>query len=107
MKRTAGAPNLGYYQPNNRFVQLDQGQNTDPTARNRGPQMSALNLAGLFNRGQQPAVNPNAPAANAQPVSAAAPSPFANAPMPPAMPPDIQNQRIRNAVNSPNWWQNL
>ena len=107
MKRRAGAANLGYYQPNDRFVQLDQGQNTDPTARNRGPQMTALNLAGLFNRGQQPGVNPNAPAANAQPVSAAGPSPFANAPMPPVMSPDIQNQRIRNAVNSPNWWQNL
>jgi hypothetical protein len=107
MKRRAGAPNLGYYQPNDRFVQLDQGQNTDPTARNRGPQMTALNLAGLFNRGQQPAVDPNVPAAAAQPVSAAAGSPFANAPMPPVMPPDILNQRVRNAIRSPNWWQNL
>ena len=52
---------------NPRFVQLDQGQNTDPTARNRGPQMTALNLAGLFGRGG--GVNPNVPAANAQPVS--------------------------------------
>ena len=53
---------------NPRFVTLDQGQNTDPTARNRGPQMTALNLAGLFGgRGANPA---NVPAANAQPVSA-------------------------------------
>lgn len=54
---------------NPRFVQLDQGQNTDPTGRSRGPQMTALNLGGLFGRGQ-PAVNPDVPAANAQPVSA-------------------------------------
>jgi len=59
---------------NPRFVQLDQGQNTDPTARNRGPQMTALNLAGLFGGGGQPAAAPaanpaNLPARNAQPVS--------------------------------------
>jgi hypothetical protein len=38
--------------PNNRFVQLDQGQNIDPTNRRGGPQMTALNLAGLFGGGQ-------------------------------------------------------
>jgi hypothetical protein len=59
---------------NPRFVQLDQGQNTDPTARNRGPQMTALNLAGLFGGGGAPGaprgVNPaNLPAPNAQTVS--------------------------------------
>jgi hypothetical protein len=109
MKRTAGAPDLGYY--NNRFVPIDRPNapagGGGGMARGGPPKMSALNLAGLFNRGQQPAANPNVPAANAQPVSAAAPSPFANAPMPPVMPPDIRNQRIRNAVSSPNWWQNL
>jgi hypothetical protein len=36
-------------------------------ARGGGPQGTALNLAGLFGRG---GVNPNAPAANAQAVSA-------------------------------------
>jgi hypothetical protein len=63
---------------NPRFVQLDQGQNIDPTARNRGPQMTALNLAGLFGGGAQrpspspasPNANPaNLPTRNAQPVS--------------------------------------
>jgi hypothetical protein len=59
---------------NPRFVQLDQGQNTDPTARNRGPQMTALNLAGLFGGGGAPGaprgVNPaNLPAPAAQTVS--------------------------------------
>jgi hypothetical protein len=58
---------------NPRFVQLDQGQNTDPTARNRGPQMTALNLAGLFGGGAPGAprgVNPaNLPAPAAQTVS--------------------------------------
>jgi collagen type III alpha len=59
---------------NPRFVQLDQGQNMDPTARNRGPQMTALNLAGLFGGGGAPGaprgVNPaNLPAPAAQTVS--------------------------------------
>ena len=77
MKRRAGAPNLGYYQPNDRFVSIDRPNapagGGGGMARGGPPQMSALNLAGLFNRGQQPGVNPNVPAANAQPVSAAAP----------------------------------
>jgi hypothetical protein len=58
---------------NPRFVQLDQGQNMDPTARNRGPQMTALNLAGLFGGGAPGAprgVNPaNLPAPAAQTVA--------------------------------------
>ena len=77
MKRKAGAPNLGYYQPNDRFVPIDRpnapAEGGGQQGRGGSPQMSALNLAGLFNRGQQPAVNPNVPAAAAQPVAAAAP----------------------------------
>lgn len=42
---------------NPRFVQLDQGQNIDPLNRRGGPQMTALNLGGLFGGAQ------NAPAA--------------------------------------------
>ena len=78
---------------NPRFVGVDR-PNADPTARRGSPQMTALNLAGLFGRGQ-PAANPNAPAANAQPVSAQrpVPGPLANAPMPPVMPPDIWKKR--------------
>ena len=70
--------------------------------------MTALNLAGLFGRGQ-PAANPNAPAPNAQNASAqrTIPGPLANAPMPPVMPGDIRNKRVANAVSQPNWWQNL
>ena len=92
---------------NPRFIGIDR-PNADPTARQGSPQGTALNLAGLFGRGQ-PAVNPNAPAANAQPVSAQrpVPGPLANAPMPPVMPGDIRNQRVKNAIANPNWWQNL
>jgi hypothetical protein len=39
---------------NPRFVQLDQGQNIDPTNRRGGPQMTALNLGGLFGGGGKP-----------------------------------------------------
>ena len=97
---------------NPRFVQLDRGQNMDPTSRMGSPNMTALNLAGLFNRGQ-PAVNPNAPAANAQPVALnnvgkrLVPGPLASAPMPPVMPGNIRNQRVKNAIANPNWWRNL
>jgi hypothetical protein len=45
--------------PSNRFVQLDQGQNIDPTNRRGGPQMTALNLAGLFGGGGQPQGTPS------------------------------------------------
>ena len=54
---------------NPRFVGLDYQPNASPQNSMRGgPQATALNLAGLF--GGRGAVNPNAPAANAQPVSA-------------------------------------
>jgi hypothetical protein len=56
---------------NPRFVQVDRPNAPaagGPQGRGGPPQMTALNLAGLFGRGQ-PAVNPDAPAANAQPVS--------------------------------------
>ena len=75
MKRTPGAPNLGYYQQNPRFTTVQ----LNPNQRN-APIYTALNLAGLFGgRGQPaaaPAVNPNVPAANAQPVSASAPNAY-------------------------------
>ena len=90
---------------NPRFVGIDR-PNADPTARRGSPQGTALNLAGLFGGGGQ---NPNVPAANAQPVSAQrpVPGPLANAPLPPVMPGDIRNQRVKNAIANPNWWQNL
>ena len=80
MKRTAGAPNLGYYQPSNRFIGIAQPNASAQNSMRAGPQATALNLGGLFGgRGQQPAANPaNVPAANAQPVSAVAngPTPY-------------------------------
>jgi hypothetical protein len=94
---------------NPRFIGLDYRPNASPQNSMRaGPQATALNLAGLFGQGQ-PAVNPNAPAANAQPVAAqrTVPGPLASAPMPPVMPGDIRNQRVKNAIANPNWWQNL
>jgi len=51
---------------NPRFVQVDR-PNANPIGRGGGPQMTALNLAGLFG-GAQPAAN--LPSPNAQPVSA-------------------------------------
>jgi hypothetical protein len=55
---------------NPRFIGLDYRPNASPQNSMRaGPQATALNLAGLFG-GQGGAVNPNVPAANAQPVSA-------------------------------------
>jgi hypothetical protein len=114
---TGGATGVGATS-NPRFVPIDR-PNMDPLGgRGAGgaPQMTALNLAGLFNRGQ-PAVNPNVPAANAQPVSAvrgplARPDlaqrvPLSNTPMPPVMPAGVQNQRVVNAIRTPNWWDNL
>jgi hypothetical protein len=103
---------------NPRFVNIDRPNmpaEGGGQARGGPPLMTALNLGGMFNRGQA-GPNPNAPAANAQAVAAtrqvagplaARAAQLANAPMPPVMPPDIQSQRIRNAIRSPNWWQNL
>ena len=54
---------------NPRFVGIPAPNASPQNSMRGGPQGTALNLAGLFGRGQ-PAVNPNAPAANAQPVSA-------------------------------------
>jgi hypothetical protein len=72
---------------NPRFVQLDQGQNIDPTNRRGGPQMTALNLSGLF--GGMPQGNPSAtpragvPGANAPPrVPGPMASPTTGQPMP-------------------------
>ena len=138
MKRTPGAPNLGYYQGNNnRFIGIAQPNASPQNSMRAGPQATALNLAGLFGgRGQPaaaPAVNPNVPAANAQPVSmvngptpvgqglnpsgnlalaggnSPGPNQFSSVPVPypPSMPGDIRNQRVANAVRNPNWWQNL
>jgi hypothetical protein len=70
MKRRAGAPNLGYYQGNPRFGTF-QYQTPNSTA-SRAPIYTSLNLFG--GGGQQPAANPDAPAADAQPVSASAPN---------------------------------
>ena len=64
MKRTPGAPNLGYYQGNPRFGTVQY--QTPNSSASRAPIYTTLNLGG----GQQPAANPaNVPAANAQPVS--------------------------------------
>jgi hypothetical protein len=81
---SGAAPAAAASASNPRFVQLDQGQNMDPTSRNRGPQMTALNLAGLF-RGGQPvpsaAANPaNMPTVAATPVSGPLQGPLSNAP---------------------------
>ena len=73
MKRRAGAANLGYYQPSNRFIGIAAPNASAQNSMRAGPQGTALNLAGLFGGRGQPAVNPNVPAANAQPVSAAGP----------------------------------
>jgi hypothetical protein len=118
---TGGATAAGA-SANPRFVQLDQGQNTDPTARNRGPQMTALNLAGLFNGG--------GPSSRVMSPANTVPGPLAskgraypgddwnidangnvvpnygslsNAPGNQQMSPDA----LASAVKKPNWWQNL
>jgi hypothetical protein len=89
---------------NPRFVGVDRPNapaEGGPYGRS-GLQGTALNLAGLFNRGQP--VNPNVPAANAQPVAAlrgplaARPDlaqrvPLDQTPMPPKMPPDVFRRR--------------
>ena len=122
MKRRAGAPNLGYYQPNNRFIGIDAPNASAQNSMRAGPQGTALNLAGLFGGRGQGSVNPNAPAANAQPVSAAS-SPNAypgdagwdvdanGNPVPnygpSADPIGMSSDQLGSAVRKPNWWKNL
>jgi hypothetical protein len=95
--------------PNPRFVQIDRPNmpaGGGPYGRSGPPQMSAFNLAGLFGGGQgQPAVNPNAPAANAQPVAAVRPvaGPLASGGRPPGPidPGIIARQRMRGPLDDP------
>jgi hypothetical protein len=93
---TGGATAMGA-SSNPRFVQLDQGQNIDPTGRNRGPQMTALNLAGLFGGGGAPAAGgaQNVPLNQTPmpPPRPRVPGPLASAPLPPTMPDDIRRRR--------------
>ena len=64
MKRTPGAPNLGYYQGNNnRFIGIAQPNASPQNSMRAGPQATALNLAGLFGGRGQPAAAPAAGAA--------------------------------------------
>ena len=75
MKRTPGAPNLGYYNPTPRFSTFQY--NVPGSGGGQGgrsaPIYTALNLGG----GGPPAANPaNVPAAGAQPVSASAPNAY-------------------------------
>jgi hypothetical protein len=91
---------------NQRFIGIDRPNapaEGGPYGRS-GLQGTALNLAGLFGGGQ-PAVNPNAPAANAQPVAAVRPvaGPLAAPPGRTQMTPD----QLAAAVSKPNWWQGL
>ena len=93
----------------NRFIGIDR-----PNAPAEGGpygrsslQGTALNLAGLFNRGQPqaaPAAVPGPLAANARPDLAQR-VPLASAPLPPVKPTDIANQQIANALKNPNWWR--
>jgi hypothetical protein len=67
---------------NPRFIGIPAPNMSPQNSMRGGPQGTALNLAGLFGGG---GVNPNVPAANAQPV-ASVPGPMASAPMPPVRP---------------------
>ena len=84
-----------------RFTVLAQGQNIDPLNRRGSPQMTALNLAGLFNRapGQAPAsaVAPAAPANAPVKGPLARPdlaqrTPLGQTPMPPVRPPFLRGK---------------
>jgi hypothetical protein len=84
-----------------RFTVLAQGQNIDPLNRRGSPQMTALNLAGLFNRapGQAPAsaVAPAAPANAPVKGPLARPdlaqrTPLSQTPMPPVRPPFLRGK---------------
>jgi hypothetical protein len=78
---TGGATGVGATS-NPRFVGISAPNMSPQNSMRGGPQGTALNLAGLFGGG---GVNPNVPAANAQPV-ASVPGPMASAPMPPVRP---------------------
>jgi hypothetical protein len=90
---------------NPRFVSIDRPNapagGGGGMARGGPPQMTALNLASLFNRGQNPPTAANVPAANAQPVSAFR-GPLAT---PGGM--QMSPSAVANAVSKPNWWQGL
>jgi hypothetical protein len=96
---TGGATGAGA-SANPRFVQVDRPNASAAGGMGRGgaPQMTALNLAGLFGGGA-PGGPPGAPggALNQQgliPNGARVPGPLAaNSPLPPTMPDDIRRQR--------------
>ena len=72
-RRKAGAPNLGYYRPSNRFVGIAQPNASHQNAcacgagRRRCGLISLGYLGAVASLKPRPAVNPNAPAPNAQP----------------------------------------
>jgi hypothetical protein len=124
---TGGAGGMGATS-NPRFVQLDRPNMSPAGGFGRGgpPQMTALNLAGLFGGGQP---NPNAPAANAQPVSGRVAGPLASGggTIPRSYPgegwdidaqgnpipsygsgrPDMNPGQLARAVKKPNWYRNV
>jgi len=92
---------------NPRFVQVDR-PNADPTGRGGGPpQMTALNLAGLFGGGQPAAAaapaGPLARQPSMQHVSPRFAGPVATAPGRTQMGPAA----LASAISKPNWWQGL
>ena len=106
--RPAAAALPGPLAANSRFIGIDRPNapaEGGPYGRS-GLQGTALNLAGMFGGGA--AANPSAPAANAQPVSAAAPA--AAAPVPGPLAPgrmQMNSDQLASAVGKPNWWQGL
>jgi hypothetical protein len=130
-KRTPGAPNLGYYQPNDRFPLLSH----DVSGGGKTPYISALNLGSLFGGGGQQAAPQAAPAAAPAAAPGGGPWPASeinqylahNAPGHLQMSPDqlatymktqpwLQNlagpagrqmtpPQLAQAVHRPNWWR--
>ena len=102
----AQRPNLGYYtfdRPN-----MPAGQQGG----RGGPSQTQMGMFGFDPRGSFLGLGGPPAAAPPQGALAARPDlaqrvPLANAPMPPVMPGDVRNARVRNAVSTPNWWQNL
>jgi hypothetical protein len=91
-----GAPNLGYYRGatgNARQAQWTPYADPNDPRIYRGPLAAPQG---------SPSATPPVP--GARPTNAGQP---ASVPMPPTMPASIANQRVANAVRSPNWWQNL